>query len=223
MPNNKKLNKLINLKNLIVPTLLFIILGITTQLTHAAGDRFSISLFREIQNPQTKEFELKAIVDSEISSDRVTVNWQLPEGLDSFEDTVQSDLSLDTGNNEFYLSVIPESRVNGVISVTIQAFESEKRYSSTQSGEIKTDRELNVTPLSPIYRQMSSAINLRSLSINLLIIFIISFVVLIILKKVLIKRQPRKIPSKSPTDSTILKELSTLRTKQESEFSEVRK
>ncbi|MCA9385665.1 hypothetical protein KC717_03380 [Candidatus Dojkabacteria bacterium] len=172
---------------------------------------FTTQLYRGLQDPRTKTFTLTAEIESSIDSDRVSVIWQLPEGLRAESVREDNDFILRPGTNTATLDVTPRGQLNGNVQVSVQSFESTKRYTSTQFGNIRTDSDGTILPQTDEYKALSTLNSLQTISSICFIISIIPLVLISLLRRFIASRQKTQVISSSQTDSKILEELSKIR------------
>lgn len=186
---------------------------------------FDIQIFISDQNPETKVFRIKATVNSQIASDRNTIKWILPEGLQTtageteiigyycqLKEGVNDICNRKEGNQkdtfEFTLDVVPYKQVNGTLEFTIQSYiaDGEKSYKVTQIAHLETNGLKELSPVSAQYNQLEQIINLRQLSTQSMIGVFGIFALLIIIRRVYIYVNP-PIKSSLPHNSKILEAL----------------
>lgn len=175
------------------------------------AQQLNTKLFVGPQDPITKEIEIKAIVDSDTASNRVSINWSLPGNLKTDAELIDNESVVKEGSNEFTILATPSLKVDGYVEFNLQIFDGDKRYSTAQIGKIKTDELLNVLPINQSYKQIYNLTQAGNLLQILFIIIFISLIVIYIARKLLEKTLPTKLVSTKPLDSLIMKELSRSR------------
>jgi hypothetical protein len=180
---------------------------------NAQNNTLDVQIMREFQDPQTKEFRLIGIIKSDIDSSRVTATWELPNGLETDEDLINENITLSESGEQITLEVEPIGIVNGKVTLTVDVHEVDSRYSSTQSGNIMVNSDLEVVPTPDAYRSISSMTGIRNAFTNLFTFSLVTFIIIFIIRKFASRKEPLHFVSKTPIDSKIIKELSRRKNK----------
>lgn len=232
MYNNSMEFNLHTFKKLIVVTFTSLIfLGISTMHSYAQTyfeSPFDIQIFYSEQNPETKSFRVKVVINSKINSDRNTLKWVLPDGLKTKQGETEVTgyfCKINQGDNtacirsegsdpdtfSYELELVPYKIVDDNIIFSIQSYidGAERSYKVTQISNLKVNSKLEIIPVSENYKNLEQILYLKQLSTNLMLIVFMVFVGLIILRKVYVYVHP-PVKSSQPHNSKILDAYETL-------------
>ncbi len=173
----------------------------------AQTPNINITILRSIQNPSNLRFEIRAVVDSNIYSDRVSLEWELPEGVYSDDSLTNETFVLLKGRNYFSINAWVTGTIKGSVRLHLKAYLPSKIYSVTQKAEIETNAQGELYPITQEYKYLSIANTIRLLSIGMFISCIFSLVVIRLMQTIMLTRKPIRVIGSTEDQSQILKTL----------------